>query len=143
MRRAAIGGGLHGKDKGRMAAPTAPGAFAGALTADIGVVDLDPRPGGAKHVTAVAFNSWPASACAGSARRRWSRSRAGDPARCWTDPSCLEPADAWRETKPASAAPCPARRSRRSAMSDTDSAGIAAVDDRGSRNTLMLRTADT
>jgi hypothetical protein len=30
-----------------MAAPTAPGAFAGALTADIGVVDLDPRPGAA------------------------------------------------------------------------------------------------
>src|SRR5712671_2305939 len=40
----------------RLAAPTAPGAFTGALTADIGVVDLDPRPGGAKHVTAVAFN---------------------------------------------------------------------------------------
>src|SRR6516164_1110288 len=39
-----------------MAAPTAPGAVAGALPADIGVVDLDPRPGGAKHVTAVAFN---------------------------------------------------------------------------------------
>jgi hypothetical protein len=39
-----------------MTAPTAPGAFAGALTADIGVVDLDPRPGGAKHVTAVAFD---------------------------------------------------------------------------------------
>ena len=35
--------------------PTAPGAFAAALTADIGVV-LDPRPGGAKHVTAVAFD---------------------------------------------------------------------------------------
>src|ERR1051325_2960560 len=36
-----------------MAAPTTPGAFAGALTADIGVVDLDPRPAGAKLVAAV------------------------------------------------------------------------------------------
>src|SRR5262249_37735065 len=35
-----------------MATPTAPGAFAGALTTDIGVIDLDPWPGGAKHVTA-------------------------------------------------------------------------------------------
>src|SRR6516225_10706050 len=39
-----------------MATPTAPGALAGALTTDIGVVDLDPWPGGAKHVTAVPFD---------------------------------------------------------------------------------------
>src|SRR5262249_47202471 len=39
-----------------MATPTAPGAFAGALTTDIGVIDLDPWPGGAKHVTAVPFD---------------------------------------------------------------------------------------
>src|SRR5262249_59554313 len=39
-----------------MATPTAPGAFAGALTTDIGVVDLDPWPAGAKHVTAVPFD---------------------------------------------------------------------------------------
>ena len=36
-----------------MAAPTTPGALPGALTADIGVVDLDPRPAGAKLVAAV------------------------------------------------------------------------------------------
>jgi len=33
-----------------------PSAFAGALAANIGVVDLDPGPGGAKLVTAVAFD---------------------------------------------------------------------------------------
>ena len=36
-----------------MAAPTTPGALPGALTADIGVVDLDPRPARAKLVAAV------------------------------------------------------------------------------------------
>src|SRR3954465_8992287 len=35
-----------------MTSPTAPGA----LAADIGVIDLDPRPGGAHLVTAVAFD---------------------------------------------------------------------------------------
>src|SRR5271167_1176009 len=39
-----------------MAAPAASGAFAGAFAADIGVVDLDPRPGGAKLVPAVALD---------------------------------------------------------------------------------------
>jgi hypothetical protein len=36
-----------------MAAPTTPGALSGALTADIGVVDLDPQPAGAQLVAAV------------------------------------------------------------------------------------------
>ena len=39
-----------------MAAPAAPGACASALAADIGVVDLDPRPAGTKLVTAVALD---------------------------------------------------------------------------------------
>ena len=55
-KRPAICGSLDRNDKGGVAAPTTPGAFAGALTADIGVVDLDPRPGGAKLVTAVPFD---------------------------------------------------------------------------------------
>src|SRR5260221_6741641 len=38
-----------------MAAPAPSGAFASALAADIGVVDLDPGPGGAKLVTAVSL----------------------------------------------------------------------------------------
>src|SRR3954464_4034698 len=38
------------------ASPTAPGAFTGALAADIGVIDLDPRPGGAQLVAAGAFD---------------------------------------------------------------------------------------
>src|SRR5215211_3590577 len=36
-----------------VAAPTTPGAFPGALTADIGVVDLDPRPARTKLIAAV------------------------------------------------------------------------------------------
>src|SRR3954452_7993721 len=40
-------------NKGGVAAPTTPGALSGALTADIGVIDLDPRPAGAKLVAAV------------------------------------------------------------------------------------------
>src|SRR6476469_11216413 len=39
-----------------MASPAAPGALSGALAADIGVIDLDPRPGGAQLVAAVAFD---------------------------------------------------------------------------------------
>src|SRR3954454_10979552 len=39
-------------NKGGVAAPPASGALPGALTADIGVVDLDPRPAGAKLVAA-------------------------------------------------------------------------------------------
>src|SRR3954462_3745509 len=39
-------------DEGGVAAPTTPGALSGALTADIGVVDLDPRPARAKLVAA-------------------------------------------------------------------------------------------
>ena len=39
-----------------MTSPTAPGALPGALAADIGVIDLDPRPGGAQLVAAVAFD---------------------------------------------------------------------------------------
>jgi hypothetical protein len=56
VQRAAIRGSLHGNDKGRMAAPAAAGAFAGAFAADIGVIDLGPRPGDAKLVPAVALN---------------------------------------------------------------------------------------
>ena len=56
MQRASIRGGLDRNDKGRVAAPTAPAAFAGTLAADIGVVDLDPRAGGAKLVAAVALD---------------------------------------------------------------------------------------
>src|SRR3954464_1496883 len=40
-------------DEGGVAAPTTPGALPGALTADIGVVDLDPRPAGAKLIAAI------------------------------------------------------------------------------------------
>src|SRR3954454_12597120 len=40
-------------DKGSVAAPTTPGALPGALTADIGVIDLDPRPARAKLIAAV------------------------------------------------------------------------------------------
>src|SRR5215212_7796718 len=36
-----------------MAAATTPGALPSTLTADIGVIDLDPRPGGAKLIAAV------------------------------------------------------------------------------------------
>src|SRR4051812_21946370 len=36
-----------------MAAPTTSGALPRALTADIGIVDLDPRPAGAKLIAAV------------------------------------------------------------------------------------------
>src|SRR5260370_31079982 len=39
-----------------MAPRATPGAFASALAADIGVVDLDPGPGGAKLVTAVTLD---------------------------------------------------------------------------------------
>src|SRR5580700_1824206 len=39
-----------------MTAPAPPGAFASALAADIGVVDLDPGPGSAKLVTAVTLD---------------------------------------------------------------------------------------
>ena len=38
-----------------MAATAAPGPFAGALAADVSVVDLDPRAGGAELVTTVAL----------------------------------------------------------------------------------------
>src|SRR5215469_11545955 len=126
-----------------MAAPTAPGAFAVALTADLGVVDLDPWPGGAKQVTAVPFDH-----CL-------HQLVLDPPGGVGRDPEPATQFDVGQallalsqqmhggETKPASAAWCPARRYRRSAMSDTDSAGIAAVDDRGSRNTLRRRTADT
>src|SRR5208282_6695352 len=56
VQRASIRGCLDRNDKGRVAAPTAPAAFAGTLAADIGIVDLDPRAAGAKLVTAVAFD---------------------------------------------------------------------------------------
>ena len=67
--------------------------------------------------------AWPASACAEGARQHWSRSRAADPTRCWTGPSCLGRAGAWRETTPASAAWSPAGWCRQSAMSGTGIAG--------------------
>jgi hypothetical protein len=56
VQRPAIRGGLHCNDKRRMTAPAPPGAFASALAADIGVVDLDPGPGSAKLVTAVTLD---------------------------------------------------------------------------------------
>ena len=56
MQWPSVRGGLDRNDKGRVAAPTAPGAFAGALAADIGVVDLDPRPAGAKLVAAITLD---------------------------------------------------------------------------------------
>src|SRR5262249_58094172 len=56
IRGGAWGGGPREKKKGRRPPPPAPGASAGAVTADIGVVDLDPWPGGAKQVTAVPFD---------------------------------------------------------------------------------------
>src|SRR3954454_4565113 len=43
-------------DEGGVAAPTTPRALSGALTADIGVVDLDPWPAGTKLVAAVPFD---------------------------------------------------------------------------------------
>src|SRR3954447_3098096 len=148
MQRTPIRGRLDRDDEGRMAAPTAPGAFTGALTADIGVIDLDPRPGGAQLVAAVAFDHClhqplPASACAGSARQHWSKSRAAGPARYWTAPSCPERAGAWRGTKLALAAWCPAGQCRQSAMSDSGTVGIATVDAHGSHNTVMPHIADT
>src|SRR3954465_13659547 len=39
-----------------MTSPAAPGALPGALAPHIGVIDLDPRPGGAQLVAAVAFD---------------------------------------------------------------------------------------
>src|SRR5271155_2042338 len=48
-------GGLDGDDKRGVAATTAPGPFAGALAADVSVVDLDPRAGGAELVTTVSL----------------------------------------------------------------------------------------
>src|SRR6185369_11113575 len=42
--------------EGRMASPTTPGPFASALATDIGIIDLDPRSGGAKLVAAVPFD---------------------------------------------------------------------------------------
>jgi len=53
MQRPAISGGLDRDDKGRVTASAAPGAFAGALAADVSVVDLDPRAGSAKLVTPI------------------------------------------------------------------------------------------
>src|SRR4051794_19035933 len=131
-----------------MASPAAPGALPGALAADIGVIDLDPRPGGAQLVAAVAFDHrlhqpLPASACAGSARQHWSRSQAAGPTRCWTAPSCPGRADAWRGTTPASAAWCLAGRCRRSVTSDSGTVGIVEVDVLGSHNTLTPHIADT
>src|SRR5260370_23241180 len=52
----AVRGGLDRNDERRVAAPAAPDTFAGALAADIGVVDLDPRTAGTKRVTALALD---------------------------------------------------------------------------------------
>ena len=49
--------------KGSVAAPAAPRPFAGALAADISVVDLDPRAGGAELVTTVASSMACISLC--------------------------------------------------------------------------------
>jgi hypothetical protein len=58
VQRSAVSGSLDRNDKGCVAASAAPGAFAGALAADVGVVDLDPWAGGAQLVTAVALRSF-------------------------------------------------------------------------------------
>ncbi len=50
---AVVRGSLDRHDKGRVAPPAAPGAFAGALAPDIGVIDLGSRPGVAELVAAV------------------------------------------------------------------------------------------
>ena len=55
MQRSTVIGGLDRDDKRGVAATAAPGPFAGALAADVGVVDLDPRAGGAELVTPVAL----------------------------------------------------------------------------------------
>ena len=46
VQRSAVARGLYCNDKGRVAASAAPGAFAGALAADVSVVDLDAWSGG-------------------------------------------------------------------------------------------------
>ena len=48
MQRPSVRGGLDRDNEGRMSAPAEAGAFAGSLAANIGVVDLDPWPGGAE-----------------------------------------------------------------------------------------------
>ena len=55
MQRPSVRGGLDRDNEGRMSAPAAAGAFAGSLAANIGVVDLDPRPGGADLVVPVSL----------------------------------------------------------------------------------------
>src|SRR3954454_19226967 len=59
-RRGVKGPSIRGRfdryDKGGVAAPATPGALPSALTADIGVVDLDPRPARAKLIAAVALD---------------------------------------------------------------------------------------
>src|SRR3954468_14410170 len=126
-----------------VATATTSGALPRALTADIGVVDLDPRPARAKLIAAVPLDHRLHQFVLNPARQHWSRSPVAGPARCWTAPFCPGRADAWRGTTPASAAWCPGGRCRRSAMSDGGTAGIAAVDAHGSHNTLTPHTADT
>ena len=127
VQRPTVRGGLDRDDKRRVSAATATGPFADALAADVSLVDLDPRAGGAELVTTVSLEQWPASACAGRARQRWLRSRAAGPARCWIGPSCPGRADAWRETTSASAVWCPAGLCRRSAIPGNGIAGTEAV----------------
>src|SRR5271156_407866 len=55
VERPTVIGGLDRDDKRGVAATAAPGPFAGALAADVSVVDLDPRAGGAELVTTVAL----------------------------------------------------------------------------------------
>src|SRR5271166_6893536 len=55
VQRPTIIGGLDRDDKGGVTAPAAPRPFAGALAADVSIVDLDPRASGAELVTAVAL----------------------------------------------------------------------------------------
>ena len=56
MQWPSVRGGLDRNDEGRVASTAAPGTFAGALAADIGVVDLDPRPASTKLVTAITLD---------------------------------------------------------------------------------------
>jgi len=56
VKRPPVGGSLDRHDERCVAASTAPGAFPRAFASDIGVVDLDPRSGGAELVTAITLD---------------------------------------------------------------------------------------
>ena len=55
VQRSTVIGRLDCGDEGRVSTSAAPGPFAGAFAADVSVVDLDARAGGAELVTTVAL----------------------------------------------------------------------------------------